>query len=163
MDGASSQGAPSTSAPTADLAPAANGGGSAKKGQGDLVAAAMMRSPQPLVDIGINLTNDAFRKVRATLSLPTRGVRTCTKQLLQQRAMPLPSLHAQDRDEVLQRAAQANVQALVVTGTCVRTSQQARDICLESSPQFPHLYFTAGVHPHDAKTCDARCAPLSVD
>eukprot|EP00955_Chlamydomonas_euryale_P085660 364133-Chlamydomonas_euryale.AAC.4 len=41
---------------------------------------------------------------------------------------------------------------MVVTGTCVRTSTAACRLA-EGSTDYP-LYFTAGVHPHNAKTCN---------
>lgn len=37
-------------------------------------------------------------------------------------------------------------------GTCIRTSNAARKLC-EQTTDYP-LYFTAGVHPHNAKTCN---------
>lgn len=35
----------------------------AKPSQGELAAAALVRSPVPLIDIGVNLVDDAFEKV----------------------------------------------------------------------------------------------------
>lgn len=50
-------------------------------------------------------------------------------------------------DEVLARAQQAQVNTLIVTGTSVEASEAAQALCM----QYPdRLYFTAGVHPHDA-------------
>jgi TatD DNase family protein len=57
----------------------------------------------------------------------------------------------QDRLEVIERAKRAGVQAIVVTGCTVASAQAARDLC-GSITDFP-LYFTAGVHPHNAKDC----------
>lgn len=54
-----------------------------------------------------------------------------------------------DRDEVLARARDAGVVALVVTGTSVRSSASAADLCAEHPGV---LWSTAGVHPHDART-----------
>lgn len=52
-----------------------------------------------------------------------------------------------DRTEVISRAKQAQVNKLIVTGTCQKTSRQALSLC----QQFPEiLTCTAGVHPHDA-------------
>ncbi len=53
---------------------------------------------------------------------------------------------------MIQRAVAANVAAMVVTGTCVRTSRDAQRLCQQHT-SYP-LFFTAGVHPHDAKSCD---------
>ena len=59
-----------------------------------------------------------------------------------------------DRDEVLQRAADAGVAAIVVTGCCVRSARAAAALCDRDGSPVP-LFFTAGVHPHNAKGCDA--------
>lgn len=67
-----------------------------------------------LVDIGVNLTNKAFRK---------------------------------DLDEVLQRAWDAGIVALILTGT----SEQGSEAALELTRRDPkRLFCTAGVHPHEA-------------
>jgi len=53
----------------------------------------------------------------------------------------------QDRDQVLQRARQAGVRRLIVTGASLDVSRQA----LELARRFPgQLFATAGVHPHYA-------------
>jgi TatD DNase family protein len=52
-----------------------------------------------------------------------------------------------DRSEVLARAKQANISAMLVTGTNIVESKQAITQC----QQYPdYLYCTAGIHPHDA-------------
>ncbi|MGJ8692850.1 MAG: TatD family hydrolase [Thalassotalea sp.] len=52
-----------------------------------------------------------------------------------------------DRPLVIENAIQAGVTRLLLTGTCVSTSQQA----LQLAQQYPsNLACTAGVHPHDA-------------
>ncbi|KAG2442849.1 hypothetical protein HXX76_002928 [Chlamydomonas incerta] len=59
-----------------------------------------------------------------------------------------------DLPKVLARAAAANVRALLVTGTCERTSKAAAKLVdTHAAPDQPLLYFTAGVHPHNAKQC----------
>lgn len=56
-----------------------------------------------------------------------------------------------DRVEVMRRARAAGVSRLIITGTSVRESQKAAAFAKEA----PDLtYSTAGVHPHNAKTCD---------
>mmetsp|Transcript_14197 Transcript_14197/g.34212 ORF Transcript_14197/g.34212 Transcript_14197/m.34212 type:complete len:325 (+) Transcript_14197:128-1102(+) len=94
----------------------------------------------PLVDIGINLTHKQFDR---------------------------------DREEVVQRGLeQANVHALVVTGCSVRGSIEAQTYCATTNNASSsssnknsntggtaaaaavHLFSTAGVHPHDAKSCN---------
>lgn len=58
----------------------------------------------------------------------------------------------QDREEVVARAAASGVTPLVITGTSLRSSAEAA----RYAGRFPgKLYATAGVHPHDAKSCDA--------
>lgn len=54
--------------------------------------------------------------------------------------------------------------ALVISGCCVRTTQAAQELASFStttpspspfsSSKLPNLYFTSGVHPHNAKHCD---------
>lgn len=52
-----------------------------------------------------------------------------------------------DVAEVIERAVEAGVTKMLVTGTCLATSQAA----LKLAEQYPDtLYFTAGVHPHHA-------------
>jgi TatD DNase family protein len=56
-----------------------------------------------------------------------------------------------DIAEVLQRATQAGVTGLAITGTSLSESQQAADLCVQYSNEFPGiLCSTAGVHPHQA-------------
>ncbi|MGB1580227.1 MAG: TatD family hydrolase [Nevskiales bacterium] len=57
-----------------------------------------------------------------------------------------------DREAVLQRAQDAGVQAIIVTGSCAESIPNA----IKLSREHPgYLYATAGVHPHHAKTVDA--------
>ncbi|KAG2443084.1 hypothetical protein HYH02_009498 [Chlamydomonas schloesseri] len=93
--------------------------------QGDLVQAQMFAAPVPVVDIGVNLVDHSFQS---------------------------------DLPKVLGRAAAANVRALLVTGTCLRTAKAAANLvdahaAAAGTPTQPLLYFTAGVHPHNAKQC----------
>jgi len=63
----------------------------------------------------------------------------------------------QDREAVLGRAARAGVDTLVVTGCCERTSRVAHDyVSTGPSRQGCELYFTTGVHPHNAKLCGSE-------
>jgi len=59
-----------------------------------------------------------------------------------------------DRTAVLQRALEAGVKTLVLTGTNVRSSQAVLE--LARSESLVRLYSTAGVHPHDAQRADDR-------
>lgn len=58
-----------------------------------------------------------------------------------------------DREAVLQRALQAGVSRMVITGTSVRASEQ---VAAYAAKHPGVLYATAGVHPHDAKGCDEK-------
>jgi Tat protein secretion system quality control protein TatD with DNase activity len=51
---------------------------------------------------------------------------------------------------VLRRAQAAGVAAVIVTGCNLRSSEAARKLCSQYRGEYP-LYFTAGVHPHNAK------------
>ncbi|CAM4177976.1 TatD DNase family protein [Paenibacillus endophyticus] len=57
----------------------------------------------------------------------------------------------QDRDQVVQRAVANNVTPLVITGTSLRNSMEAARFI---SRYKGNLYSTAGIHPHDAKSCN---------
>lgn len=58
-----------------------------------------------------------------------------------------------DREAVLQRALDANVEACILTGTSIDSSEAVAQLCETYAEQFPNrLYCTAGVHPHDAKS-----------
>jgi TatD DNase family protein len=59
--------------------------------------------------------------------------------------------YAADLEEVLARARAAGVARTVLVGTDVETSRRARDLARRHAG----LYWTAGVHPHDARTADA--------
>ncbi len=53
----------------------------------------------------------------------------------------------------LQRALDANISQLVITGTSEEESEHAIQLCRQFADDFPGmLYSTCGVHPHDAKT-----------
>ncbi|MGI9275376.1 MAG: TatD family hydrolase [Endozoicomonas sp.] len=59
-----------------------------------------------------------------------------------------------DREEVLERAVEAGVDTLILTGTSLSESIQA----LELANRYPeHCYSTAGIHPHDAKSATELC------
>ncbi|MDR2785566.1 MAG: TatD family hydrolase [Treponema sp.] len=76
-----------------------------------------------LADIGVNLTHRSFDR---------------------------------DREAVIARAEEAGVSPLVITGTSVAASRAAADYAgsFAAPPDGTRgLYATAGVHPHDAKTC----------
>ena len=64
-------------------------------------------------------------------------------------------------DEQLQRCALTGVTRVLVTGTSVSTSRRTLELVRTASSSATcqpdvRLYCTAGVHPHDAKSCDAR-------
>ena len=55
-----------------------------------------------------------------------------------------------DRQQVLERAVESGVGAMIVTGSSVKVSRQAADLAA-THPGL--LYATAGIHPHHAKDC----------
>ncbi len=56
-----------------------------------------------------------------------------------------------DRNKIIEEAKQADVNKFIITGTTVKSSETAA----KYASNHPNtLYSTAGVHPHDAKTCD---------
>ena len=61
----------------------------------------------------------------------------------------------QDRNEVIQRAKEAGVYHMVVTGTSVKVSLAAADLAAQNPGV---LTATAGIHPHDASTFDTEAA-----
>ena len=61
-----------------------------------------------------------------------------------------------DLPDVLARARDAGVHAIVVTGTTLIESRQAAALA-EDHPEMLHA--TAGVHPHHARECDAQTIP----
>ncbi|GMT10033.1 hypothetical protein PFISCL1PPCAC_1330, partial [Pristionchus fissidentatus] len=56
--------------------------------------------------------------------------------------------YKKDLNEVIERSKQAGISKLMITGTCEKISKEAARMA-EGHPGY--LYFTAGVHPHDAK------------
>jgi TatD DNase family protein len=61
-----------------------------------------------------------------------------------------------DRDEVIARARQTGARAIVCIGESIATATRAREIAVRH-PEF--VYFTAGIHPHDAAGFDAGADP----
>lgn len=60
---------------------------------------------------------------------------------------------------VSQRARDAGVEAIIVTGTSERSSLCAAQLCRDADG-VPHLTFTAGIHPHDATEFDPETSPV---
>jgi TatD DNase family protein len=55
-----------------------------------------------------------------------------------------------DREQVVRSAAEAGISPLIITGT----SEKSSVLAAKYASQYPgKLYSTAGVHPHDAKSC----------
>jgi TatD DNase family protein len=63
---------------------------------------------------------------------------------------------SQDVDAVIHDAVAADVTRMVVTGTSMRSSDAASALALRHPGV---LWSTAGVHPHDAKSCDDATLP----
>jgi len=56
---------------------------------------------------------------------------------------------------VVERAIEAWVTQMVLTGTSLAVSEQALELCQQLDASGAHLFATAGVHPHDAKAWEA--------
>lgn len=63
--------------------------------------------------------------------------------------------YKKDLQQVLERAYDANVKQMVVTGTSEHESKQALALCQQYDEQRLRLFSTAGVHPHHAKDCNS--------
>lgn len=68
--------------------------------------------------------------------------------------------YADDRDKVLVRGVNAGVKQMVITGSSERSSQEASAYARQFAGT---LYSTAGVHPHDAKSCTPKTISLLRD
>lgn len=87
----------------------------------------LLQSPEPVTDIGVNLTSQRFDHCR---------------------------------EEVIEQAINAGVTRMIVTGTSVQESEAALALC----QQFPdNLWFTAGVHPHDASSFARNTPDILMD
>lgn len=58
--------------------------------------------------------------------------------------------------EVVNRALEAGVAQMVLTGTSLPVSEQAIDLCQQLDSAQTHLFATAGVHPHDANSWNSQ-------
>jgi len=58
-----------------------------------------------------------------------------------------------DVDSIIQQAAEVGVNKLIITGTSIKHSRIAIELCKKFPAQ---LYSTCGVHPHDAKDWDEQ-------
>jgi len=78
-----------------------------------------------VIDIGINLTNKAFKK---------------------------------DWKNVIQRAVNAGVDRIILTGTSIKVSKESLKLAHEwyDETGIPNLYVTIGIHPHDAKSWNEK-------
>ena len=61
--------------------------------------------------------------------------------------------YAGDFEEMLQRAADAGIAAILVVGTDIESSRES----VELAEKYPQLYAAVGVHPHDAGRVTAAC------
>lgn len=60
--------------------------------------------------------------------------------------------------DIVHQSIEAGVDTLVLTGTCLKRSRQCMEMAQEwlDDSKTPNLYFTVGVHPHDAKTWEEQ-------
>ncbi len=68
-----------------------------------------------------------------------------------------------DLDAVLDRAAAAGIEAIVVTGSSAESSRKALELARNLSSPRLRLYSTAGLHPHHASEWNAEHAALFRD
>lgn len=61
--------------------------------------------------------------------------------------------YAGDFDEMLARAADAGVAAMLVVGTDIESSRES----VELAEKYPQLYAAVGIHPHDAGRVTEKC------
>ena len=61
--------------------------------------------------------------------------------------------YCNDFDEMLQRAADAGVAAILVVGTDIESSQES----VALAEKHPQLYAAVGIHPHDAGRVTEKC------
>ena len=61
--------------------------------------------------------------------------------------------YAGDFDDMLQRAADAGVGAMVVVGTDIESSRES----VELAEKYPQMYAAVGIHPHDAGRVTEQC------
>jgi TatD DNase family protein len=59
-----------------------------------------------------------------------------------------------DRENILRDAEDSGVSPLIITGTSVTESRAAREYAASRNAGVKRVFSTAGVHPHDAKTCN---------
>lgn len=67
--------------------------------------------------------------------------------------------YADDFDEMLSRAADAGVAAMLVVGTDIESSRQS----VELAEKYPQLYAAVGIHPHDASRVTDACYDMIRD
>ena len=71
------------------------------------------------------------------------------------------SRFSKDTEETLDRARQAGVEKLILTGTSIAESRAVLELCHSHSKAFPKmLNATAGIHPHDASSLDRESIGL---
>lgn len=61
--------------------------------------------------------------------------------------------YADDFEEMLARAAEAGVGAMLVVGTDLKSSRE----CITLAEKYPQLYAAVGIHPHDAAGVSEAC------
>ena len=65
-----------------------------------------------------------------------------------------------DRQNIIKNGAKICVEKAIITGSSIKSSIEAS----EYESKYPGvLYSTAGVHPHDAKTCDKNTLSILED
>jgi TatD DNase family protein len=74
------------------------------------------------------------------------------------------SRFSKDTEEILDRAQQAGVEKLILTGTSIDQSRAVLALCQSHSEAYPEtLYATAGIHPHDASTLNRESISILLE
>ncbi len=121
----------------------------AVRSAGPLQGAEPSETAQPALSAEARETEQSARSAETTQSASSAGPR----QTIDIGVNLMHRSFGSDRERVVEAAAQAGVTPLILTGTSVRSSEAAA----EYARAYPgRLYATAGVHPHDAKSCDAH-------
>jgi TatD DNase family protein len=68
-----------------------------------------------------------------------------------------------DREEVIENACNVGVNTFIITGSNINSSFETAAYIAHNSNSTHKLYFTAGIHPHEANTFDDNSLSLLKD
>jgi TatD DNase family protein len=96
-----------------------------------------------------------FSEKRAFCYAGRPAARDSTMQLIDIGVNLTNSSFHDQQAAIVERALEAGVTQMLLTGTSLAVSEQALELCHQLDASGAHLFATAGVHPHDAKAWDA--------